>query len=61
MVNNLGLIVPAGPRLRRLDPLPVDDFTYFDQGEAEEAAGKLQAYADANITTKTRKKKGKRK
>lgn len=57
MVADMFKAVAAGPRLQRGTPLPIDDFTFFDEIEATEAANKLQAYVNTNVTVKGKKRK----
>jgi hypothetical protein len=42
----LGTMLPAGPRLKRGKPLPIDGFEYLNSTNAKVAAEKLQAYID---------------
>jgi hypothetical protein len=53
-------ISPAGFRLQRQAPLPIEDFEFFTENEAAEAMTKLQAYVDENCGRATKKKKGRK-
>jgi hypothetical protein len=63
MVASMAGISPAGPRLERGTPLPVDGFEFFDEGEARDSAARLQAYVDQNcpVGKTSAKRKGKKK
>jgi hypothetical protein len=53
-------ISPAGWRLQRNDPLPIEDFDFFDEDDAKVAVVKLQAYVDTNCVRQIKKKKGRK-
>lgn len=48
MLDNFGMRIPAGWRLNKQAGFPINDFTFFDEGEARQAADKLQAYVNFN-------------
>jgi hypothetical protein len=46
MVQSLGGLNPAGWRLQRGEPMPVDEFEFLDLNDAIEARNKLQEYVN---------------
>lgn len=56
IIEGLIGVTPAGPRLERLQPLPISEFEYFDEAEAASAAIKLQTYVDTYCVRKIAKK-----
>lgn len=46
VVTGGGSPEPAGHRLERGDPLPIDKFVFDDAGEAKRAEERLQKYID---------------
>jgi hypothetical protein len=60
MIESVAGLNPAGWRLQKGGLFPIDEFEYFDEQSASEAANLLQKYIDSEFNSEPRKKRGRK-